>query len=384
MENFLNSALKTKSKSKRSLYISGAPGTGKTVCLKFLLQKKQDKIKQIFVNCMGLKNPKDIYSAVANAFDPDTDIGYDQAQRFVVEQIKCSKEPVLLVLDEVDQLASKDQAVLYSIFEWPYLPKSKLILVGIANTLDFTDRVLPRLQLAHEIAPTKLSFPAYSDREIEKIITSRLDCINNRKDVENVGEPLIKPIAIKFLSKKISTMSGDIRKALDVCRRAIELAEIEYKKQTILSPGVSPSRDGIKQIDLPQIQKIFGEIYSSKVISSMSEANSDLPLQQKMLMATLLLISKNGPTKVKEVRLGKLHETYSRICKKRNMCGMDLSEATLLCGLLESRGFFGVKKAKDVRDSRITLRIDEREVEVALKDKTLLTSITEDVACISK
>jgi cell division control protein 6 len=53
----------------------------------------------------------------------------------------------ILVLDEIDQLESKNQDVLYTVFEWPALASSRLALVGIANTLDLTDRVLPRLQV---------------------------------------------------------------------------------------------------------------------------------------------------------------------------------------------------------------------------------------------
>ncbi len=36
----------------------------------------------------------------------------------------------LLVLDEMDQLDSKSQEVLYTIFEWPYLPNSRVCLIG--------------------------------------------------------------------------------------------------------------------------------------------------------------------------------------------------------------------------------------------------------------
>ena len=36
----------------------------------------------------------------------------------------------LLVLDEMDQLDSRGQEILYSVFEWPSLPKSKLVLIG--------------------------------------------------------------------------------------------------------------------------------------------------------------------------------------------------------------------------------------------------------------
>ena len=36
----------------------------------------------------------------------------------------------ILILDEMDQLESKSQEILYTIFEWPSLPKSKLVLIG--------------------------------------------------------------------------------------------------------------------------------------------------------------------------------------------------------------------------------------------------------------
>ena len=82
--------------------------------------------------------------------------------------------------------------------------------------------------------------------------------------------------------------------------------------------------------------------------------------------------------------LGKLHETYSRICKKRTLGGLDLSEAASMSSLLEARGIFSVRKAKNVRDCKICLRIDESEVEAALQDKTLLSNIVSDASCIAK
>ncbi len=49
-------------------------------------------------------------------------------------------------MDEIDRLVTKDQDVLYKLFEWPTMERSTVVLIGIANALDLTDRVLPRLK----------------------------------------------------------------------------------------------------------------------------------------------------------------------------------------------------------------------------------------------
>ena len=211
------------------------------------------------------------------------------------------------------------------------------------------------------------------------------------------SEDVIKPAAISFLSAKISALSGDVRKALDVCRRAIELAETESRKQTLLSrpvlksPGLNstPTRANFKPIDIPQIMKILNEVYcTSAATASLNQANSDLPLQQKILIASLLLMTNYGKRPIKEVTAAKLHETYTKLCKKRGMSAVNLSETLSLCNLLDARGIFSIRNVPGKKlsnsDIKVSLRIDEDEVQAALKDKTLLSGIIKDTECICK
>ena len=53
-----------------SLYVSGAPGTGKTATLNYLLETKTKDYKSIFINCMVLKSSVAIYREVAKALNP--------------------------------------------------------------------------------------------------------------------------------------------------------------------------------------------------------------------------------------------------------------------------------------------------------------------------
>lgn len=50
-----------------------------------------------------------------------------------------------------------------------------------------------------------------------------------------VEERVIDPMAIQFCARKVSAVAGDARKALDICRRAVEVVETCVKSQQILS-----------------------------------------------------------------------------------------------------------------------------------------------------
>jgi hypothetical protein len=45
-------------------------------------------------------------------------------------------------MDELDQLVTSKQDVIYNFFNWPSLSKSKLIVIAVANTHDLPERVM--------------------------------------------------------------------------------------------------------------------------------------------------------------------------------------------------------------------------------------------------
>lgn len=399
MSSWLDSHLV--SKKPGSLYVSGAPGTGKTATLTYLLKTKTAKYKEIFINCMVLKSSIAIYREVAKQLNPKAAFKTERDALKVIEAaITASGEMVLLVLDEVDQLDSKNQDVLYTVFEWPALSGSRLALVGIANALDLTDRVLPRLQVRDVYKPQLLHYPPYTKQQLAEIINTRL------ANASDGGPPVITSRAVTFLAGKISSLSGDLRKALDVCRRALEMAETEARKQTLLKPmsgrsmATSPAklppspRKGYKTpkkqlqlgtVDLREITKVINQVYGSQLTASLGggASNNSLPLQQKLLMASLLLMVKKGKTK--EVTLGKLMETYAKVCKKRKMGVPDESACVGMCEMLESRGIVTYKSKKGIslRLAKVSLRLDEDEVAQAMQDKTMLATIMEDISCLA-
>ncbi|XP_012307440.1 cell division control protein 6 homolog [Aotus nancymaae] len=362
-------------KKAGSLYLSGAPGTGKTACLSRILQdlKKELKgFKTIMLNCMSLRSAQAVFPAIAQEIcqeEVSRPAGKDMMRK-LEKHITAEKGPmIVLVLDEMDQLDSKGQDVLYTLFEWPWLSNSHLVLIGIANTLDLTDRILPRLQAREKCTPQLLNFPPYTKNQIVTILQDRLNQVSRDQVLDNA--------AIQFCARKVSAVSGDVRKALDVCRRAVEIVESDVKSQTILKPlseCKSPSEPLIpKRVGLIHISKVISEVDGNRMTLSQEGAHDSFPLQQKILVCSLMLLIRQ--LKIKEVTLGKLYEAYSKVCRKQQVAAVDQSECLSLSGLLEARGILGLKKNKETRLTKVSFKIEEKEIEHALKDKALIGNI---------
>ena len=105
--------------------------------------------------------------------------------------------------------------MLLSAFEWTSRPESKLIVIAIANTMDLSERVMM------------------------KRVGSRLE-----------GLFIFQEDAIQLVARKVASLSGDARRALDICRRATEMAEA----------------GGRERIKLEDVTRAHQEMFSSPKI----------------------------------------------------------------------------------------------------------------------
>jgi cell division control protein 6 len=242
----LQTFISTRTKSKKSgcIYVSGPPGTGKSafvneVCCSVA---SEGSVKSGYINCMSVKNATDLYRTLLEEFVDITQVAEGEEMDALKELFMQRKTSYVVTLDEVDHLLELDIDLLYTIFDWSLQKSSGLVLVGIANALDFTDRFLPRLK-ARGLKPQLLPFLPYSATQIASVITSKLKAL---LPTGSEQLPFIHPTAIKYLSNKVAGQSGDLRKAFDICRRAIDLVEADTrdqhaKKATEITPSPTPS-----------------------------------------------------------------------------------------------------------------------------------------------
>jgi len=193
--------------------------------------QEKEQVSQSYVNCMSIQNASDIFNVLASELGTTDDVFGKKAEEMLQLRFtgKDSSEVTLVILDEVDQLLNLDVNVMYQLFELALHPQSKLLLIGIANALDLTDRFLPRLK-ARSLKPQLLPFLPYTAPEIASILKARArTLLTSGANVSLDYTPFLHPAAIQLISKKVATQNGDLRRAFDITRRALDLVENETK-----------------------------------------------------------------------------------------------------------------------------------------------------------
>ncbi|KAI9249628.1 P-loop containing nucleoside triphosphate hydrolase protein [Sporodiniella umbellata] len=359
-----------------SFYISGMPGTGKTAMLTEVMRTMEEsvrhtahKVNTTVINCMTVKEPKQIYVKLVEAWkQKNATIQSDLIQQAhsLMNSKKSTLKPKLsvsvVILDEIDSLITKEQDVLYKLFEWASLADSRLVLIGIANALDLTDRILPRLR-AKNCEPKLLNFNPYSVSEVSTIIKDRLYSLVDTSSTDT-PLPLFQPAAVELCSRKIAASMGDLRTALDVCRQAIEVAEMEQKKlekageQKILEPKVS----------IKHVMQVLNTVFGSPMVQKLKALN----LQQKIVLGVFYIMKKTN----KHVTLGKFRKEYSSLCgdTATTVSAVTKSELNDLISMLETSSLLSLSKSREETARKVQLSVQDNEILQMIEDVPLLSS----------
>ncbi|XP_052893672.1 origin recognition complex subunit 1 [Anopheles moucheti] len=210
------------------MYISGVPGTGKTAtttavirALRHLSEEEHiPKFEFIDINGMRLTEPRQAYVHIHRQLTGKT-LAWEQAYNLLNKRFT-TKAPrritTVLLVDELDILCNKRQDVVYNILNWPTLATAQLIVVTIANTMDLPERLLMG-KISSRLGLTRLTFQPYNFRQLQEIVMARL-----------VGMSSFNNDAVQLVARKVAAVSGDARRALDICRRATELANDQARK----------------------------------------------------------------------------------------------------------------------------------------------------------
>lgn len=281
------------------IYISGTPGTGKTATVREVVASLQaavvdeqlDDFYFVEINGMKVTDPHQSYSLLWEALKGDR-VSSAHALELLEREFSIPsprRVPCVVLMDELDQLVTRNQGVMYNFFNWPQLRHSRLIVLAVANTMDLPERTLSN-KISSRLGLTRITFPGYTHTQLMAIIQSRL---------EGVGKVIVDSDAVQFASRKVAAVSGDARRALDICRRAVEIAE----QESLVDPGKenqapdTPSKTPGRQKEaLGAVSNKQGIVTIATIKRAINEATStplaahihSLPLASKVFLAALL------------------------------------------------------------------------------------------------
>ena len=134
------------------IYISGTPGTGKTATVREVvaqldaaaMAEELDDFIFVEINGMKVTDPHQSYSLLWEALRGDR-VSPSHALDLLEREFSNPnprRVPCVVLMDELDQLVTKNQSVMYNFFNWPSLRHSRLIVLAVANTMDLPERTL--------------------------------------------------------------------------------------------------------------------------------------------------------------------------------------------------------------------------------------------------
>ncbi|KAI9319800.1 P-loop containing nucleoside triphosphate hydrolase protein [Dichotomocladium elegans] len=346
------------------IYVAGVPGTGKTATVLEIIRHLQNRVDQeelppfnfVEINGMKITDPSQAYSILWQSLcHHETGDGHPQRRvtsahalelleaRFSDNREDDDQRTTVVLMDELDLLVTKKQTVMYNFFEWPNRPHSKLVVVAIANTMDLPERMLSN-KVSSRLGLTRINFEPYTHQQLYRIVESRLEGI----------EEAFEPDAVEFAARKVSAVSGDARRALDICRRAVEIIE---------------GRGQGAKVTIMTINEAIKEMLASPFVASVQS----YALHQKLFLVSVMHCMRQSG--LGEVKFSEAAMYHIRACTWSNLEPPTMSDLMVLCQSLGQARALVIEDGRTDLMMRISLNVSVEDIKMGCKDDRLITRL---------
>ncbi|XP_068147511.1 origin recognition complex subunit 1 [Drosophila tropicalis] len=266
------------------MYVSGVPGTGKTATVSGVIrtlqgmtrQRKLPEFEFLEINGMRLTEPRQAYVQIYKQLTGKT-VSWEQAHTLLEKRFTTPaprRITTVLLVDELDILCNRRQDVVYNLLDWPTKSAARLVVITIANTMDLPERLLMG-KVTSRLGLTRLTFQPYTHKQLQEIVSARLGL---------AGSEAFKGEAVQLVARKVAAVSGDARRALDICRRATEIAKdcvtMLHVQQALAEMIASAKVQAIKNCS--RLEQIFLQAVAAEVTRTGVEETTFMGVYQQL------------------------------------------------------------------------------------------------------
>lgn len=341
------------------IYISGVPGTGKTATVYQVIRALQTEATQnlvpefdlVEINGMKLTDPQHAYVILFKELT-GRKVSPNQATILLEKRFSHpspTRKYCVVIMDELDQLVTKKQTVIYNFFDWPNRKQSNLIVIAIANTMDLPERLLSQ-RISSRLGLTRITFEPYNQDQLIQIVHSRLK-----------GSAAMDADAIELCARKVGAVSGDARRVLEICRRACELAEDNFNK--------NPSTTGTALVTMHHINAALKEMILSTNVFAIQNASFH---EQLVLCCLYTELSKNGNF---ETTFGTVCQRHTAICRMYSFSELNNSQLASVVRKLAEMRLILLEGGEAEAHHRIRLNIPAEDIQFSLRGDATLSKI---------
>lgn len=280
-------------------------------------------------------------------------------------------------MDELDQLLTAKQDVVYNFFNWPTMRDSQLFVIAIANRMDLPQHLAAKIK--SRLGLQTLLFQPYDRAALIEIVQSRL--VAHPKSTAD--HKVLAADAIALAATKMAGTNGDARRVLDACRRAVEVAmaaaikSSKKKDDTSKSPVTAKAKlpassatpahvnssaigDGPKPVTAREMAAVLNAMSSSPVALFIK---SCAPAQKMMLAAMVRCVRREGVPEIPWRALRADHDALTRSLAESNDLLSDAELALVRASLLATHALTAAPDIyKGGEERRVALGMEIGEV----------------------
>ena len=341
-----------------NLLVYGKPGTGKTLVVKKVLSKIQERVEKsnfpIKLVYSNSKNETTLYGLLVSLGRqlglnekelPTTGLAISEVFKRLLNKISTDKLNAVFVIDEIDYLAQlvvkTGKDILYQLTRAnEQLDVGSLTMVGISNDLTFKEKLDPRV--ISSLGEEEIVFTNYNVEQIKKILEERIK--------ESFLENAVEDPALNLCAALAGGEHGDARRAIDLLRVAGELAE----------------RQQSDKVTIEHVREASLKIEENKEEASLKS----YPLHEKLVL--LAIMKANGSS------TGEIYSSYKNLCKVVGKDGLTQRRVTQMLSEIELSGIISgrlIHQGIHGRTKKYKLTVSSEMIKESFKDELTLQDI---------